>query len=689
MPTNLGSKTASFLVAATLTCVAHAAEYCVSPSGNDDSPGTQEQPWRTLAKANATLKPGDSATFLDGTYQGRIEPANSGCDGAPITYRAGNLLGAVITKGDRCVFLNKREHIVIDGFHMLPENSCWMWLTSVNHCTIRRCRMENATKGYYAVYCQDCHYNRYEDLECFRHNNLGKQGLLFSDLWVNRASTHNVFLRVHVMGAGHTPFTTWFDSSHTVLRRCIFDCRWGRNLTFFSTPRMLVEECVITNGFDGSGSADGQGKLFVIDSIFRRNVIYRNYTAPLAARAYKHRRSPAPFSMLRSRFYNNTWYRNHACAVEMRDLGAKPEQHRISGNIFQNSIFAFNDPGGDGVSLLLWTNIGIDNLFRFNVLFGDRPGCTTVRYKSLPRTRGRWDEVPMTAGEANEKMPAQFVGNMDVDPLFADAEKDDYRLQERSPCIDAGRPLTATRESGTGRRLLVDDARWFYDGFGIPGEEGDLVFIGKKKAQARVTKADIQSNVITLDRDISWQKGDSVSLPYLGRSPDLGAFESGVEEESWRSEPGIPDGLRVPTMKKAVKPVVVIDLEPEDLEEWHYYVSYPHHSKKNDVCADDATAASGKRSLRVFAREDGGPMQCHVSPRWWDIDRFPIVKFAYRIPNGVPVGLWLHAFESSRVGVGIVCLGGSPARHTGRHKAWGATSFATITSGMSWLWTHA
>ena len=58
----------------------------------------------------------------------------------------------------------------------------------------------------------------------------------------------------------------------------------------------------------------------------------------------------------------------------------------------------------------------------------------------------------------------------------------------------------------------MDDARWFYDGFGIPGEVGDLIFVGEKKQQARVVKADIQNNVLTLDRDLTWNKGDSVTL---------------------------------------------------------------------------------------------------------------------------------------------------------------------------------
>ncbi|MCD6350495.1 MAG: hypothetical protein J7M26_00135 [Armatimonadetes bacterium] len=660
------------LVLAVGSSRALAAEYFVSPEGKDTNPGTRQQPWQTLAHASAVASAGDTVIFLDGHYSGVLEPANSGRPGAPVVFRAANRLGAVLTGGESsdgervCVRMKDRQWVVIEGFYLLPDRGGWMRLDGCQHCVVRDCRMENATHIYSPVYCKDCHYNRYERLECWRSNNIGKHGHVSGDMWNNFASTHNVFEEIHISRAGHRPFGLWFDCPYNVVRRCIFDCRWGRNFEFFSTPRLLMEQCVVTNGFDGTGSADGRSKLFVVDSIFRYNVIYRNYYGALVINSYRWKDNE-PFAMLRSRLYNNTWYRNHMFGFQMTDYGEHPQPHYVAGNIFQNNIFAHNDPGGDGLALLLASNIGDDNRFRYNDLYGDRPGCRTVRYCDPWPHVYDWPGPIMTAAEANAQRPAQFVGNIDADPRFADAAQDDYSLPPDSPCLDAGRPLAHTRQAGAGREVPVDDARWFYDGFGIPGEVGDLVFVGRDKKPARVLKVDLEHNLLLLDHRVVFERGDPVTLPYVGKAPDLGAWERGAQGQPWDKTPRIPPGLRVKTMEDADEPVVVTDFEPENLEQWHYYWNF-ERQKRTDSRMDDTTAASGKHSMRVFATGDGAIMSCDIRPRWWDIDRFPIIKLAYRIPPGVPVGLWLVAFPSTTHGRGMVCIGGSPARQVGGYK---------------------
>ncbi len=651
---------------------AGAATCCVSPDGDDGAAGTREAPWRSLAKANESVAPGDTVVLLDGEHDGVIEPAVSGEEGAPITYRSESPLGAVLRGGEAsggeraCVYLAERSHIVIEGFHMLPDGGRWMRLQSATHCTVADCTMEEGG-GWGGVRCDDCHFNRYLRNRVMRLASLNEWGHCGGNMWNNQGCSHCVFEGNHFSRAGHCPLHIWFDCEYMVLRGNTFDCRWGRNFEFFSAPLMLIEGNVITNGFDGSGSADGRAKLFIIDSIFRRNLVFRNWYMPLVINAYQWPGHPEadPFSMARSRLYHNTWYRNHDGAFQLSDYGGQSRRdHWVYGNVFANNIFFDNDPGGGHLALRIHGGIADDNRWLTNAMCGDRPGRGTIRYDTEYPRATEWPGEPLTAAEAGERRPAQFEGNLDIEPRFVDAEADDYRLRADSPCRDAGRPLARAAASGSGRLLPVDDARWFYDGFGIPGEQGDMIIVGEVRREARVVTRDLEAGTLVLDRDLTWREGDAVTLPFAGDAPDLGAHEMGAAGEEWYRAPVVPDGLRLPTMETAAEPVVVVGFEEEDREDWHYYWNFSRQ-KNTDSRLDDTTAYGGAHSMRVYAEDDGAIMSCDIRPRWWDIDRFPYARFAYRIPEGVPVGIFLYAFATAEWGVGAVCVGGSPARDAG------------------------
>jgi len=650
------------------------AEYFVSLEGSDEAPGTRADPWASIARANETVGPGDTVTFMEGEYEGAIQPATSGEEGAPIVYRAANSLGAVLRGGEvadlgrLCVYLKDRSHIVIEGFHLLPTSGVWMRLENADHCVIRDCTMEEA-RSWAGIQCTNCNYNRYLGNRVQRSMNTSQWGHTGGNMWNNTDCTHCVFEGNHFSRVGHCPLNFRFECPYNVVRGNVFDNRWGRNFEFFSTPRTLIENNVITNGFDGSGSADGRAKLFIIDSIFRRNLIYRNWYGPLVINAYKatSQRDLEPFSMARSRLYHNTWYRNQDYGFEMSDHSREEGATKyVTGNAFVNNIFFDNDPNGGHLALLLWANIADDNRWLSNVLCGDQPGRKAVRYDTPGPSNTSWPGLTMTAEEANEQRPEQFEGNLDVDPKFLNPEADDYQLAGGSPCLDAGRSLTRATADGAGRELPVEDARYFYDGFGIPGEHGDLILIGEATNPVRIVKADIEKNLLTLDTEVAWQAGDGVTLPYVGEAPDLGAYEVNAQNEQWYSAPTVPEGLRLPTMETATEPVVVTDFEEHNREEWHYYWNFSRQ-RNTDSRMDTETAASGERSMRVFATDDGAIMSCDIRPRWWDLDRFPMVKLSYRIPPGVPVGLWLYAFRSTAVGKGAVCIGGTSTRDAGSY----------------------
>ncbi|MFH1435689.1 MAG: right-handed parallel beta-helix repeat-containing protein [Pseudomonadota bacterium] len=62
--------------------------YYVAPDGNDDRPGTIEEPFRTIQHAADIMGPGDACLIREGTYYEVVRPANSGTADDPITFMA-------------------------------------------------------------------------------------------------------------------------------------------------------------------------------------------------------------------------------------------------------------------------------------------------------------------------------------------------------------------------------------------------------------------------------------------------------------------------------------------------------------------------------------------------------------------------------------------------------------------------
>jgi hypothetical protein len=65
-----------------------AAEFHVSPSGDDRNPGTLAKPFRTIGAGARAAQPGDFVTVHAGVYRERVTPPRGGAATRPITYQA-------------------------------------------------------------------------------------------------------------------------------------------------------------------------------------------------------------------------------------------------------------------------------------------------------------------------------------------------------------------------------------------------------------------------------------------------------------------------------------------------------------------------------------------------------------------------------------------------------------------------
>ena len=67
-----------FFLLALVGASVQAETYYIALDGDDSNPGSLQQPWRTITKANNTLQAGDTVLIRAGTYAEVIRPANSG-----------------------------------------------------------------------------------------------------------------------------------------------------------------------------------------------------------------------------------------------------------------------------------------------------------------------------------------------------------------------------------------------------------------------------------------------------------------------------------------------------------------------------------------------------------------------------------------------------------------------------------
>jgi hypothetical protein len=90
--------------------------FYLAPNGDNNNPGTEALPWKTLGHAAYTLKPGQTVLVKNGTYTESLYIYNSGTPGKPITYKA--LPGA---RPKIEIRTSPNEGIIIQGASSTPH----------------------------------------------------------------------------------------------------------------------------------------------------------------------------------------------------------------------------------------------------------------------------------------------------------------------------------------------------------------------------------------------------------------------------------------------------------------------------------------------------------------------------------------------------------------------------------------
>ncbi len=668
---------------------ASAATYYLSPVGDDTATGSEDQPWATLEHAAAQAGPGDTVVLASGEYPGVLRPS-SGAEGAPVTFRAAERHHAVLTgpESGYAVVLEDAEHVQLEGLAFRPATpeGRWIYGERATSLELTDLHMDECERGS-GIRMIDCADVRFTD--CTMLGGMAGNMVYISD------SERLIFEGCEISGSAHALLLFLPDRSvsDVVIRACVFGGLTGRTLLIDSVDYLLFEDNIIVRGFDGGRSADSRFGYFATNSIFRGSRVYDNWGTRLFSIAPY--RDTLDFG--RVRVYNNVFHGNSADAVTVRN------HDNIQDSIFANNVFSENEPFGSERQIIIHEgNTAEDIQFINNLVEG------SIELEG---------ELHAAADLADGEIVRGTVAGA---PGFTNADAWEHLPAAGSPLIDAGAFFTQATADGEGQRLVVEDAQWFYDGYGLPGERGDLIAVGTADNVARIISADYDENVLELDRALQWGQGDPVSLPWTGHAPDIGVVEAGAENlvppvvvaNPYPAEPGEIVTLRaiMPTLPAdaTVRWHLTDGTVLEGAEVRHSFEEGEWGLRVRVECTDGEVVRAagsvvverprgadeplihstfgpedteawwrwqayrpgdtewrrgeinGLHAMHVRAPEDNRWMPLRTNPRNWDIDRDSLITVHYRISEGAPVGAYVEAFPNHE-GTRRVWLAGTEA----------------------------
>lgn len=497
-------------------------DYCLDYEVAKRNCGSGNQvAYKSLNAAASVADAGDTVYLREGTYNEQLAPQNSGTANDPIVFTSYNSENARISGESLspAIVISEKSYLIIEGLEVSDVNR-WMYAVNAHHNTIRNNTFGGAHDSQGSsktgLFFQEATYNKITGnvIDYSTQDNLS---LIKSDY--NLVEGNTITNSEHALwtikcGNKNVLRNNYFHNASQKIGE-IYDCdNVGFEHEFFihdSTKYNVVENNIFAKTSTYYSPSGGNGIQYAgQNGIIRFNVFYDNNVG-FGLQYY----SPEALYNKHNRIYHNTFYNNHCGGIATND----PSSGDYSDNVFINNLLSKNrECGGTQPYQLVYRDGLAGFLFDTNNLTsGDTRPDSVI---------GAWQGAGNTLQWHETSYPACFANNLEKDPKFTDATHQDFTLVDTSPMIDCGRFLTTTTSSGSGTTITVEDAGYFYDGFGISGETGDEIQLEGSNETLVIESVNYTANEITVDKSISWASGQGVSLKYLGKSPDIGAFES-------------------------------------------------------------------------------------------------------------------------------------------------------------------
>ena len=520
----------------TLPTLTLAATYYIAPNGSNAFPGTENQPWQTLSKANQTLTAGDTVFIKGGTYGTFVEPVNSGTAQNPITYRNFGSDLVTISGASYGVRINGKSYITVQGINVTQCTHLLYIVNGAHHNTIASCKFsnqQNPSNWETSVISGNSQYN------WIHHSEMSEGGQCSSggsddgsvlDIGTEGSETdltrYNLLENNTFFHGGHH-VVGLYAGYNTVRNNYLHNEGWSRgkgNRTLYLNGRNAITgHNVIEGNRFGYAAAPcdaqtvGNVAMSTPYNLFRFNMLYHHNAYGLGTYSYSGYSSGSY-----NKIYNNTIFNS----------GTNIDPAFNNGS--ENTAITFLHPTNTGNKLhnnLYFSNFQVYRGFTSNQTFsnewnGDIQGNPLFVNAS----------VTPPADKSNSSLP-------------------NLNLTAASPAINKGGALTtvASADSGSGTSLVVTDAGYFQDGtYAPPGtSQADWIAVGSVGNVVQIASINTQANTLILATSIDRNDGDSIWLykksdggrVLYGPAPDPGASEfSGTADTL---APAAPVNLRI------------------------------------------------------------------------------------------------------------------------------------------------
>jgi len=477
----------------------------------------------SLGTANTNASAGDTVFMRAGTYTTAIMPTNAGTDADNrIVYIAYQSEDATISRTGTGVSITQTDWIKISGVSVIGTlaggaccdsgpgdcyNISWFVQMSLSdYWWFENMYFENGST-WEGIHIANSDYGKLSGSTVIGGLDTGEA------IELEAGSNHNVIEGNTIQDGYHSLLATK-DSTHTVVRNNDFYNQYHNAISFSngSTDTLFEDNTMYDSyGWNAANNCRGtQGdrdmQPYDRDSIEHKSTSGNTMFRGISRRNIIANSSHGPFGGSYSsllKIYSNTMYANWRGYRNNLSFPVGPSDYK-------NNIAT----GSTGYNIDTYMSGGNEMNFTYNIVWGGDKGDKVF-----------WQGAEYADIDAWETASSYASNNIQSDPSFTDAANRDFTLALGSPGIDAGDWLTTVVSgSGTSTQVQLADSAYFYDGWGITGETGDVIKTAAGQT-ATITNVDSGNSNITVSVAISWVQNEGIALTYNGSAPDIGYVE--------------------------------------------------------------------------------------------------------------------------------------------------------------------